>query len=49
MSSVAILRPLHAVARTLIEVPVSVMARIKRVATPSRLKKYDRLHLSTLR
>ena len=47
MTSAAILRPLHAFARTAIELPVSVLARIKRVATPSRLKKYDRLHLGS--
>jgi predicted SAM-dependent methyltransferase len=47
MTSVAILRPLHAIARTAIELPISILARIKRVATPSRLKKYDRLHLGS--
>lgn len=47
MTSVAILRPLHAIARTASELPVSVTARIKRVATPSRLRKYDRLHLGS--
>ena len=47
MTSAAIFRPLHAIARTAIELPVSVIARIKRVATPSRLKRYDRLHLGS--
>ena len=47
MTSTAILRPLHAIARTAIELPISVIARIKRVATPSRLRKYDRLHLGS--
>jgi predicted SAM-dependent methyltransferase len=47
VTSAAILRPLHAIARTAIEIPISVIARIKRVATPSRLKNHDRLHLGS--
>ena len=47
MNSVAAFRPLRAVARTAIELPLSVFARVRRVATPSLLKKYDRLHLGS--
>lgn len=47
MTSVATLRPLLALARSIIRVPVSHFAWVRRVATPSRLKNYDRLHLGS--
>ena len=47
MTSFATFRPLRALARTALELPVSIFARVRRVATPARLKKYDRLHLGS--
>jgi predicted SAM-dependent methyltransferase len=47
MMSVAILRPLGSVARGAIELPISLVARIRRWTTPEKLKKYDKLHLGS--
>lgn len=45
--SAAILRPLSSFVRGAIELPISVLARIRRRATPSKLKNYDKLHLGS--
>jgi predicted SAM-dependent methyltransferase len=44
MTSVAALRALATTARA---IPASAFARIRRLATPARLKKYDKLHLGS--
>lgn len=45
--SAAILRPLSSFVRGAIELPISVLARIRRRATPGKLKNYDKLHLGS--
>jgi predicted SAM-dependent methyltransferase len=47
MISVARFRPLAPVVRTAIEFPISMLARVRRLATPARLKKCDKLHLGS--
>lgn len=47
MTAVARLQPLRTLVRKAIEFPVSVVARVRRLETPARLKKHDRLHLGS--
>jgi predicted SAM-dependent methyltransferase len=47
MIFVATLRPLRTFVRGAIEIPVSIVARIRRLATPAKLKKHDKLHLGS--
>jgi predicted SAM-dependent methyltransferase len=45
MTTVAL--PIRSLVREAIELPVSVVARVRRITTPSRLRKYDKLHLGS--
>jgi predicted SAM-dependent methyltransferase len=45
MTTVAL--PIRSFIREAIELPVSVVARVRRITTPSRLRKYDKLHLGS--
>lgn len=47
MTFVATLRPIRTFVRAAIEIPVSIVARVRRLATPARLKHYDKLHLGS--
>ena len=47
MTSAATVRPLRAAARALLEPSLAAYARLRRVATPFRLKSVDRLHLGS--
>ena len=47
MTSVAALRPIRSLARAILELPGFIFARVGRVATPTRLKKFDKLHLGS--
>jgi predicted SAM-dependent methyltransferase len=47
MTSAISLRTIRALIAETLAIPISFVARISRVTTPSRLKKYDRLHLGS--
>jgi predicted SAM-dependent methyltransferase len=47
MTSVASLKSVRPLARAALDFPMSLLARVSRFATPTRLKRYEKLHLGS--